>query len=342
MRIAVDAMGGDHGPEVIVEGAIRAARQYDVGIALVGRQSVLEPILARHDVRGVDIKLVHAADVVPMDEPAPAEAVRRMPDSSVSRAAILVRHREAEAMVTVGHTGAGHAAALLRLGRAPNVRRPALAAPFPARGGPCVLIDIGANAEVRPVFLAQFAIMGAAYAEHVLGVARPRVGLVTIGEERGKGNSLIQEAWPLLASAGVNFVGNIEGIDIPLGRVDVAVTDGFTGNVIVKFAEGAGVLVEEMLRQEVRRDPLSTLGALLMLPALRRLRRRMSYRSYGGAVLLGARGVVVIGHGRSDAEAVRSAIGVAVRSVERDLAGAIADRIAALSADLPAEAQNRT
>ncbi len=329
MRIAVDAMGGDHGPRVVVDGAVRAARQHGIGIALVGRRTEIEAILGRLNTRGLDIAVVDAADVVPMDEVAPAQAVRQLPDSSISRAAILVRHQEAAAVVTMGHTGAGHAAALLRLGRSPGVRRPALATPFPARRGPCVLIDIGANAEVQPVFLLQFAIMGAAYAEHVLGICQPRIGLLTIGEERGKGNSVIQRALPLLEAADLNFVGNIEGQDIPLGNVDVAVTDGFTGNVLVKFAEGAGALVQQMLTQEARRDPASAVGALLMLPALRRMRRRISYRSYGGAILLGARGVMVIGHGRSDAETVRSAVWVAARCVERDLVGAIQRRVAA-------------
>ncbi len=331
MRIAVDAMGGDHGPRVLVRGAVQAAREQGVAIALVGRRSEIEPVLARLDTRGLDITVVHANDVIAMDEVAPAHAVRQFPDSSISRAATMVRRQEAAAVVTMGHTGAGHAAALLRLGRSPGVLRPALATPFPARHGPCVLVDIGANAEVKPLFLLQFAIMGAAYAEHILGLARPRVGLLTIGEERGKGNSVIQKALPLLEAAELNFIGNIEGQDIPLGNVDVAVTDGFTGNVLVKFAEGAGTLVQQLLSQEARRDPLSAVGALLMLPALRRMRRRISYRTYGGAILLGARGVMVIGHGRSDAATVRSAVGVAARCVERDLVGAIQRRVAAAS-----------
>jgi glycerol-3-phosphate acyltransferase PlsX len=332
MRIAIDAMGADRGTAVMVEGALRAAREHGVGIVLVGRQPEIEGVLARSDVSGLDVRVLHAEDVVGMDELAPADAVRRMPDSSISRATILVRQGEADALVTAGHTGAAHAAALLRLGRSPGVRRPALATPFPTCRSPCVLIDIGANADVRPVFLLQFAIMGAAYAERALGIANPRVGLLTIGEERGKGNGLVQEVLPLLESSELNFVGNIEGRDIPVGNVDVAVTDGFTGNILVKFAEGAGAVVRQMIREEATHDPLSFVGALMMLPALRRVPNRMSYRSYGGAILLGARGVVVIGHGRSDAQAVQAAVGVAIRCVEGDLVGAIQQRVARAAA----------
>jgi glycerol-3-phosphate acyltransferase PlsX len=236
-----------------------------------------------------------------------------------------MRQGDAQAVVTMGHTGAGLAAAMLRLGRLPGVRRPALAVPFPTlEGRPCLLIDIGANVDVKAEYLAQFGVMGAAYATGVLGVAEPRVGLLSIGEEAGKGTAAVQEAYGLLASAGLNFVGNLEGRDIPAGSADVAVMDGFTGNVLIKFAEGIGLLAERIMSDAARADPLGMLGGVLLRPSLRRARKRMDYRAYGGAVLLGVRGLVVIGHGRSDEEAVRTAIEVAARGVENDVVGAIA------------------
>lgn len=332
MRIVVDAMGGDFAPRAAVEGAVQAARAYRSTIVLVGRAPEIEAQLARQQAGGLDLEIVHAADVIAMDELAPAEAIRTTPQNSISRGVALVRDGEADAFVTAGHTGATLAGATFGLGRLPGVRRPALATPFPTLGGPCVLIDIGANAEVKPEYLLQFGVMGAAYAERVLDIRRPRVGLVSIGEERGKGNLAVREASSLLEASNLNFIGNIEGREIPSGNVDVAVMDGFTGNVMIKFAEGLAGLVERMLREAATGDPLGMLGGLLLRPSLRRARRRMDYRAYGGAVLLGVRSVVVIGHGRSDSEAIKTAIGVAVRAVENDLIGAIATGVASSTA----------
>jgi glycerol-3-phosphate acyltransferase PlsX len=279
----------------------------------------------------LDVSVVHAPDTIAMDELAPAAAIRRSPDSSIARGMRLVRDGEGDAFVTMGHTGAALAGAMFRLGRLRGVRRPALATPFPTLAGPCVLLDVGANTEVRPEHLLQFAVMGASYAEKVLGVARPRVGLVSNGEERGKGTGDVRDAVPLLEASGLNFIGNIEGHDIALGTADVAVMDGFTGNVLLKFAEGAGALVGRFLRDAIGRDPLAVTGALLMSGALGRLRRRMDYRPYGGAVLLGVRGVVIIGHGRSDGEGVKAAVRAAARGVEGGLVRSISDGIAAVS-----------
>ncbi len=312
-----------------------AASTFGEPILLVGRSAEIEAELADLDTTGLSLEVVHASQVVDMAEGSPAASVRRSPDSSISRGMTLIRRGEAEAIVTAGHTGAALAGAMFRLGRIRGVRRPALATPFPTTGGPCVVIDIGANAEVRPRFLLQFAIMGAAYAERVLGIERPRVGLLTIGEERGKGSQVVQAALPLLESSDLDFVGNIEGRDIPLGNVDVAVTDGFTGNVMIKFAEGSAALVQKLLREAAAGDPLAALGGLLMRRTLRRARTRMDYRAYGGAALLGVRGMVVIGHGRSDAEAVKAAVGVAIRGVEHDLMGAIERGIARANATDP-------
>lgn len=328
MRIVVDAMGGDHAPAAAVGGAVRDARASSRSIILVGRADAVEAELAKHDRRGLDIQVVDAPDAIGMDELAPAAAVRARPENSMSRAMRMVRHQEAEAFVTVGHTGVAMASAAFHLGRIRGVSRAAVATPFPTLNGPCVLLDIGANVEVKPIYLLQFGIMGAAYAERVLGIAEPRIGLLTIGEERGKGTPAVQAALPYLEQHAPGFIGNIEGGDIPAGKVDVAITDGFTGNIVVKFAEGVGELVRRILNEAATGDPISMLGGILIRPAWRRASARMDYRAYGGAILLGVRGVVVIGHGRSDAEAVETAIQVAARAVEKGLVGAIEDRIA--------------
>jgi glycerol-3-phosphate acyltransferase PlsX len=328
MRIIVDAMGGDFAPAAPVEGAVIAARAFGVPVALAGRPEVIEAELAKLEVKGLDIEIVPAQDSIAMDELSPVAAVRNSPDSSIVRGLKYVRQGHAEAFVTVGHTGASLAGASLNLGRIRGVRRPALVVTFPSLKGPVALIDVGGNVDVRAEFLQQFGIMGAIYAERVLGIKNPRVGLVTIGEERGKGNQAVQEAVPLLERAGLNYIGNIEGRDIPEGNADVAVMDGFTGNVIIKFAEGVGGLVRSILDEEARRDPISAIGGLLMKPAFGRARQRMDYRAFGGATLLGARGIVVIGHGRSDAEAVKTAVSVALRASENRVVEAIEQGVA--------------
>jgi glycerol-3-phosphate acyltransferase PlsX len=329
MRIAVDAMGGDRAPESIVEGALLAVRELGVQVLLVGDQAVIEPLLDRMDgVPRGSVEIVHASEHIAMDEKSPSEAVRTRKDNSLSVAAHEVRKGNAAAMITAGHTGAAMTAATFGLGRIRGVARPALLIPFPSLKGPTAWLDVGANAEVKPEHLLQFAVMGAAYAQHILGRERPRVGLLTIGEERGKGNQLVQQTYPLLEASHLNFVGNIEGMDVPLGVVDVAVTDGFTGNLMLKMAEGISELVRETLSEEARRDPLSSLGGLLMTPALRRVRKRWDYRQFGGAMLLGTRGEVSIGHGRSDAQAVVSMIDVARRGAAHGLVDAITEDIA--------------
>ena len=323
MRIVVDAMGGDAAPAAPVAGAVLAARAFGVPMALAGQLERIEAELNGLDTRGLDIEIVPASQVVAMDELQPAAAMRRSPDSSIARGLKFVRQGNGDAFVSMGHTGAVMAGALLYLGRSHGVRRPALVAAFPTLNGPCVLIDVGGNVDSKPEFLQQFGIMGAIYAERVLGVAHPRVGLVTIGEERGKGNQVVQAAVPLLEATNLHFIGNIEGRDIPEGNADVAVIDGFTGNVLIKFAEGIGKLVRQILSEEARGDPLSLLGGLLMRPAFGRAGKRMDYRAYGGATLLGARGIVVIGHGRSDAEGVKKAVEVALRAAENKVVEAI-------------------
>ncbi|MFQ5855786.1 MAG: phosphate acyltransferase PlsX [Anaerolineae bacterium] len=320
--IVLDAMGGDHAPAVTVEGGVRAARTLGVTVVLVGREDVVRRELAKHDTTGLALPIVHAGEVIEMDEH-PAGAVRAKKDSSMVVGMQLVRQGEADAFVSVGNTGGVLAASLFHLGRIRGVKRPALSTIFPTRAGHCFLLDIGANADVKPEYLYQFALMGSAYASRVLGFGNPRVGLVSTGEEPGKGSQLVQEVFELLAHSDLNFVGNIEGKDIPRGLADVVVTDGFTGNVIIKLSEGVAGLLMEIIEEEIRRRRVAMAGALLAKGALRAVKGRLDYRKYGGAPLLGVDGVVIIGHGRSDAAAVAKAIEVAQQAVEQNIVEAI-------------------
>jgi glycerol-3-phosphate acyltransferase PlsX len=325
VRVALDAMGGDYAPAVVVEGGLEAARLYDVEVILVGPEEAVRAELGRYDVAGLPVAVQHASEVIEMHEH-PAAAVRAKKDSSIVVGMNLVKEGRAEACVSMGNTGGMLAAALFRLGRLPGVRRPALATVFPTMGGFCLLLDIGASADCKPEYLLQFAVMGAAYAQRVLGIENPRVGLVSNGEEETKGSTLVQEAHALLQAApGLNFVGNVEGKEVMYGQVDVAVTDGFTGNVTLKFAEGVGSMMKEIIRQELYRTPLSKLGGLLARGAFARVEARLDYAEYGGAPLLGVNGVVIIGHGRSNARAVRNAVRVAVQAVRQGILGAIRD-----------------
>jgi len=330
MRIAVDAMGGDHAPTVVVDGAVQAARDLGIEIILVGPQEVIQAELSRHETAALPLTLYHAGEVIDMDEHNPAAAVKAKKDSSLVVGMELIKRRQADAFFTAGHSGAALAAALFRLGRLQGIRRPALSTVFPSQTpqGHCFVLDIGANADCKAEYLLQFAIMGAVYAERVLGVPHPRVALVSNGEEEGKGNQLVQETVPLLRESSLNFVGNAEGKDIPAGIADVIVTDGFTGNVIIKLSEGVAKFLLDLLKQEITGRTLSKVGALLARPAFDEIRRRLDYREYGGAPLLGVDGVVIVGHGRSDAYAVRNGIRVAARTVEQGVLDAIREGIA--------------
>lgn len=334
MRIVLDAMGGDHAPAVAVEGAVLAARTLDVTVVLVGREDAIEPELAKHDTAGLDLPVVQAGEVIEMDEHHPAQAVRSKKDSSMVVGMRMVRRDEADAFVSMGNTGGVLAAALFNLGRIKGVERPALSTIFPTQTGHCFLLDIGANADVKPAYLHQFGVMGTLYAERVLGFENPRVGLVSIGEEPGKGSQLVQEAYDLFEQSDLNFIGNLEGKDIPRGFADVIVTDGFTGNVIIKLSEGVGKLLMEIIEEEVRRRPLAMAGALLAKGALDAVKDRLDYRKYGGGRLLGVDGVVVIGHGRSDAPAVAKAIEVAQQSVKQNIVETIREGIAQIELEI--------
>ena len=314
-RIAVDAMGGDRGPDEIVAGAVEA--QGDGLTAVLFGPAGL-------DAHGLELH--EAPDVIDMHEK-PAEAVRAKPQSSLVAAVRAVGAGTADAVVSAGNTGAVLAAGLLELRRIPGVLRPAIAVPIPARRGPSVLIDAGANADARPEHLLQFATMGAVFAEEILDLPNPEVRLLSIGEEREKGNQLTLEAHELLAASDLNFAGNCEGRDILAGAADVVVTDGFTGNVALKLLEGTIRNLLDALRDEITATTTGKLGGLLIRPAARRLRQRLDPDTYGGAYLLGLRGLAVIAHGNSSRTAIANAVRLAARGVERDVVGTLAARL---------------
>ncbi len=314
-RIAVDAMGGDRGPDEIVAGALAA------------RGPGIEPILfgdASIDSRGLELSAT--TDVIEMDEK-PAEAVRAKPDSSLVASVRAVTEGKADAVVSAGNTGAMLAAGLLELRRIPGVMRPAIAVPIPGRRGPSVLLDCGANADARPEHLLQFGMMGSVFAEEILDVRDPEVRLLSIGEEPEKGNQLTLEAHELLATSDLNFKGNTEGREILAGAADVVVTDGFTGNVTLKLLEGTILTLLDALRTEITATLTGKLGGLLIRPAARRLRHRLDPDTFGGANLLGLRGLVVIAHGNSSSTAVANAVRLAARGVEHDVVGRLAARL---------------
>ena len=315
IRIAVDAMGGDRGPEEFVAGALEA-RSETVAPVLVGPPDL--------DTRGLE--LIEARDVVGMDE-RPTDAVRTKPDSSLVVACRAVREGKAQAVVSAGNTGAMLAACLLEIRRLAGVRRPAIAVTIPSRDGVSVLLDSGANADARPEDLLQFAHMGAVFAEEILDVRNPEIRLLSIGEEPEKGNQLTLEAHELLAASDLNFAGNTEGRDLLRGGADVVVTDGFTGNVALKLLEGTIRNLLDALREEITATTRGKLGGLLIRPAARRLRNRLDPDTYGGAYLLGLRGLAVIAHGNSSRRAIANAVRLAARGVEHDVVGRLAQRV---------------
>ena len=330
MRVVVDAMGGDHAPAVVVEGAVHAARELGVEVILVGQQESIEAELAHFETVGLPLTIRHASEVIAMSEHNPAAAVKAQKDSSMVVGMDLLKRREADALLTAGHSGAALAAALFRLGRIRGIKRPALSTIFPSDTpqGYCFLLDIGANAVCKPEYLLQFAIMGSVYTERVLGVPNPRLAIVSNGEEEGKGNDLVRETAPLLRASSLNFVGNAEGKDIPWGLADVVVTDGFTGNVILKLAEGVAKFLMDVLKENIMASSMAKMGAMLAKPAFDAVRQRLDYREYGGAPLLGVDGVVIVGHGRSDALAIKNGIRVAAQAVENGIVEAIKEGLA--------------
>jgi glycerol-3-phosphate acyltransferase PlsX len=333
--VAVDAMGGDFAPANVVDGALAAARHFDLGVALVGPAAAIEAEVVRHAATGfVDrgrVRIVDAPEVVSMAE-SPAAALRRKPNASIRVAAELVDRGEAAALCSAGHTGATVMAAHGAFGMLPGVDRPALAAAIPTRKGrPAILLDVGASVECRPQHLLQFAVMGRLYARVAFDVESPRIGLLSIGEEATKGNELTREAHRLLKASSLAFIGNVEARDVYSGDADVIVCDGFTGNVALKISEGLVEMVETLLGEELSSTVTTRVGSLLTRRALRHFRRRVDYSEYGGAPLLGVAGATIVGHGRSSARAVRNAVAMAYRfaadrfieRVEQDIAATV-------------------
>ena len=319
MRIAIDAMGGDDAPGSIVDGALVAARRLQVGLLLVGDGALIERELGRHPGAGaLDLHILDTPDQIRMAEPA-TTGLRRKPRASIKLAVEAVRDGRAAAVFSAGHTGATVMAAIGTFARLPGIDRPALATLIPTKQEPAVLLDSGATVECRPQHLVQFAIMGAAYARIALGCESPRVALLSVGEEEGKGNDLTRDAHRLLKSAPLNFIGNVEGRHVYAGEADVIVCDGFTGNVTLKISEGLVETVEALLHAELQSTFGSQIGYLLSAQAFRRFKKRLDYAEYGGAPLLGVDGICIVGHGRSSPKAVRNAVTMAVRAVRERL-----------------------
>jgi len=311
ITIAVDAMGGDHAPRPEVEGSVLAAQEYGVRVLLVGQPNVIRAELAQLSRPTVPIEIVPASEVITMEDH-PAQAFRRKKDSSVHVGARLVKDRVADAFVSAGNTGAVMTTAKFIMGTLASVDRVALAAPFPnAKGGVSVLLDVGANVDSKPEHLLQFGVMGEIYYRVTFGSRKPRVGLLSVGEEEIKGNELTRAVYDRLKALPVHFVGNVEGGDLFSGKVDVVVCDGFVGNIALKICEGLAMEVMKFLRKTYKSSFASQVGYLLSKGAMKGIRQKMDYSEYGGAPLLGVRGVCVIGHGRSNANAVKNAIRVA-------------------------------
>jgi len=326
-RIAIDAMGGDHAPEEIVAGAVLAHRDgLGARMILVGDETRIAPLLVQQ--RAGEIEVVHAPAAIAMDAN-PSQAVRGSDDTSLGIAIAMLRDGLADAVVSAGNSGAFLAIALIRLRTIPGIDRPAIAVVFPGKKGPVILLDAGANVDCKPEWMAQFGLMGAAYAKAVLDIPNPKVGIISVGEERVKGNAQTIEAARCLDATTLNFIGNIEGKDVLVNVADVCVTDGFVGNVMLKLAEGAASLISDIVVGEIKSGgPLTILGALLMRPALRKVRAKLNYDNYGGAPLLGLRGNCIVAHGRANRQAMRSAIRAAVAEVRGDVVGRIAELVA--------------
>ncbi|NPA49774.1 MAG: phosphate acyltransferase PlsX [Thermodesulfobacteria bacterium] len=333
--VALDAMGGDFAPQATIEGALLALKEFsDLGIYLVGQPEALIPLLKRKKYKRLEI--VPASQVVAMDE-SPIGALRSKHDSSIRKAFDLVKEGQAHALVSAGNSGAVLATALFVLGRVKGVSRPAIATVLPTMKGNAVMIDSGANVDCKPHHLLQFAHMGMVFCREILGVSLPKVGLLSIGEEGGKGNTLVKRAHQLLSQSRLNYVGNVEGRDIYRGDVDVIVCDGFVGNICLKLSEGLAEALMSMMAQEIQKYRLAQLGFSFAKKALRQFKTRIDWRERGGAPLLGVKGVVIISHGRSDARAIKNALGTALGFVKENVLENLAEALENLPTALAGE-----
>lgn len=319
-RIVVDAMGSDDHPAPDVIGAVQAAREYGAEIILVGDEAKIKPVLDAQNTQGLNIHVVHAPDMLTMEDKGEELVLKARAKDSKNSMAVgmdLVKNGKADAFVSAGNTGAGMVTALFRLGRIRGVDRPALAPVFPTATGTCVVLDIGANPDCKPENLMQFGILGSIYAEKARGVKSPKVGLISNGEEEGKGNELVKAATPLFKSSRLNYFGNVEGKEVIGGKVDVAVTDGFTGNVMLKSSEAVAKLITDKIKEIIKKGGVLTkIGGLLVKPALGEIKKLLDPNEHGAAPLLGVNGLVFIAHGRSDANAIKNAVRVAKNAVD--------------------------
>lgn len=329
MKIVVDAMGGDNAPGEIVKGAIQAIQHYnDLNVILVGKEDILKEELRLYNFSEERIEIHPASQVIGMDE-SPAKALRKKKDSTIVKGLDLVKKGMAAGFVSAGNTGAVMAGALLNLGRLPGIKRPSIATLFPSKSGNTLVIDAGANVDSKPENLLQFAIMGQIYLQHILKIDNPRVGLLSIGEEKKKGNQLTSDTFSLLEEDERinNFVGNVEGRDIFNGNCDIVVCDGFVGNVVLKTTEGVASFIFDLLKDTLTKNIMTKFGALLIKPFLKDMMGKVDYRQYGGAPLLGVNGVVIISHGSSDATAIMHALKIARETVNRNVVTLIEERI---------------
>jgi glycerol-3-phosphate acyltransferase PlsX len=329
MRIALDAMGGDHAPGKIISGAIKASNLFpDITIILVGKEDVIKRELSEHQYNEKQIELLHADEIIGMGE-TPARAIRSKKDSSIVRGLELVKEKKADAFISAGNTGAVMAGSLFKIGRIKGLNRPSILINFPSVNGQTIVMDNGANADCKPENLLEFAIMGQVYARQITGIAEPRVGLLSIGEEKEKGNQLVKEAHELFEkdSRIINFIGNVEGRDIFNGNCDLVICDGFVGNVVLKTTEGVASLMFKLLKDALTCNFRAKLGALLLKPYLKVLKDKTDYRQYGGAPLLGINGVVIISHGSSDEVAIMNAIKAARKTVQEKIVELITEEI---------------
>lgn len=319
MRIVIDAMGGDFAPSAIIEGTLQAAKEYSYQLTLVGEEETISTELKKYSSHESNIDIYPATEVIAMKE-APGKACRTKKDASIVVAAKLVAENKAEAMVSAGNSGAVMTAGLMYLGRLTSVRRPAIASLIPTLKGLSIVLDVGANVDCKPEHLLQFAIMGKVYAQAILKKEKPHIALLSVGEEEGKGNELSLAAYELLKNSSLNFIGNIEGSEIPKGKVDVIVCDGFVGNTILKFGEGLAEVIFELAKEELKNHPFRTrISGLLLKEIFDEIKKKTDYDEYGGAPLLGVNGVCIIAHGKSNAKAIKNAIRVAGESVEKKI-----------------------
>lgn len=325
MNIVLDAMGGDNAPGEIIAGAVQSARKHNITITLVGRPDVIKAELLKHDTANLDLPVVAASQVIEMNDK-PSQVIRSRPDNSMSVACRLVKNGQAQGFVTAGNTGGALTTGILQVGRIKGILRPALITPFPTINGVCSILDVGANADPKPEHLQQFAIMGSIYAEQVFGIATPTVRILSNGEEEGKGNQLVVSSYELLRNTpNINFQGNIESKEVTQGMADVIVTDGFTGNIFVKTTEATARMLLRVMFEELTAGPINKMGAFLAKSGIQRARARLDDSPYGGAVLLGLSGIVVVAHGSTDANGIGHVIRIAKHAIEQNLAEKIAE-----------------